>query len=581
MIVDQIFAAGETSLKDPAAWLLEALGGRKTASGERVTTTTAMALPAYYAALRAISEDVGKLPLKIYERLKPRGKAERPDHRLYSLLHDSPNQDMSAMTFRETLTQWALAWGGGPAEIIRDGRNDVVELYPIHPNRITLQRDKATRQLFYKVKADDILLSRTDPVAVLLPARDVFHLRGLGSGLLGYSILQFASESLGLGLAAQKFGAAFFGNSAMVGGVLEHPKVLSAEAGKRLRESWSEEYVGSDKVGKTLIAEEGMKFVPRAIPPEQAQFLQTRHFQIEDVARWFRIPPHKLQHLLRATFSNIEEQSIEYVTDTLDPWLIRWEQEIARKLISDAERETIFAEHVVAALLRGDQKKRGEFYNKQFQVGALSPNDIRELENRNPIGPEGDQYFVPGNMMPIPEPGATDEQPSEPSPPPQIPPENATEFQMIVWKPAFVTVASRLVDKEIKAIGKAGSRLAGEGDKFALWIRKFYAAHSEQLFESLLPIAIGFARSVVGREITIPERTAIRNCVSGRIALMTDAATARFEMEFTKLRVNCIVPVANHKAMTVAILSTTLISDIAQLLDPEAQEPESWQLPKP
>lgn len=384
-------------LRHPSAWLLDWSRGRATTAGLSVSPQGALAIAAYYACLRTIAEDVGKLPLLVYRRLSPRGKERATEHPLYNLLHNAPNSDMTAMTFREVLTHHAVGWGNGYAEIVTDGRGEVSALYPIHPSRVALRRDDQGG-VVYDVYGETVLGARDVGRVVRLPSENVLHIKGLGAdGLSGYSVAQLAAESLGLSLAAQTFGAAFFGNGTALGGVLEHPGTLSDTAVAHLRESWQTRYGGPENANKPAILEEGMKWTRLGIPPDEAQFLETRQFQVREVARWFRMPPHKIQDLTEATFSNIEQQSIEYVTDTLMPWLVRWEQELRRKLF--AREPDIFAEHLVLGLLRGDQAARAAYYKDLFNVGALSPNDIRELENENPIpGRAGDRYYIQMNM---------------------------------------------------------------------------------------------------------------------------------------------------------------------------------------
>lgn len=536
-ILEYIFS-GSTTLKDPAEWFVNALGGRKTASGMRVNSRTAMNLAPYYAGLRAISEDVAKLPFKVFEQLQPRGKKSIPGHRVHHLLQVEPNPDMGSMAFRETMTHWALGWGGGIAEIQRDGSGMAEALWPIHPSRVKLDRD-SNRQLIYVVRTDDVSKdAKQREHFVAIPSRDVLHIHGLSSdGIDGYSILAMASETLGLGLAAQTFGAAFFGNGAAIGGVLEHPKTLSDAAHKRLRESWGADYEGPENVAKTLIAEEGMKYSKRSIPPEEAQFLETRQFTVEDIARWFRIPPHKLQHLLRSTFSNIEQQSIEYVTDTLMPWLIRWEQEIKRKLFVVGE-ESLLAEHVVQALLRGDQKTRGEFYTKQLQTGALSPNDIRELENRNPIE-GGDTYYIPMNLAPVDSvnDGSARSKGASSKPIERKDPDAMAETIKIAHSRIIADIVSRLVNKECKAVKNAVKKYADKQTAFDKWREKFFAEHQTQLVASLLPTVEAMVQ-LTSKGSNVPDFKAAEIWLSGLMSAICEMHNR--ELAWVLVRNNCL-----------------------------------------
>lgn len=388
-----------SDVRHPTAWLTNwALGG-VTRAGIRVSPQSAMGLSTYYACIRNISEDVGKLPLLTYRRLLPRGKERVPGHWAYPLLHDAPNDDMTAMTFREVLTAHALGWGNGYAEIVRNGRGIPGAFAPIHPSRVHLQRDDQGR-LVYDVYGNDGIYSAAgiNASTIRLPQDDVLHIKGLGSdGYTGYSIVQLAAESLGLSLAAQTFGASFFGGGAALGGILSHPKTLSPEGQVHLRESWQTAYGGPWNAGKTAILEEGMTYTRIGIPPEEAQFLQTRIFQVPEVCRWFRMPPHKAQHLDNAHYNNVEQQNLEYVVDTLMPWLVRWESELRRKLFADEPE--VFAEHLILGLLRGDQAARAAYYKARFEMGTLSPDDIREIENENPLpaGEGGNLYYLAAN----------------------------------------------------------------------------------------------------------------------------------------------------------------------------------------
>lgn len=394
-----------SDLRHPTAWLTAWGLGSKTNSGVYITPATAMTLSSYYAAVRAISEDIGKLPLFTYERLEPRGKKRAVNHPVYTLLHDMPNNLMSSMTWRETMTHYALTWGNAYSIILRDLGRIVAFDRPTHPSRVQPRFDE-NMELVYEIKIDDLSIPR-DVMDISRPLRinqrDMIHLRGLGDGLTGYSIAQMASESIGLSIAAEKTGSGLFGNGLNPGGVISHPQTLSQEAQTHLRESITRVYGGPDNVGKWMIFEEGMTATRMDIPPEDAQFLQTREFQVSEIARWFRIPPHKIAHLKEATFSNIEMQALEYVVDTLMPWLVRWEQELKRKVFRNDEMH--FAEHLVMGLLRGDSTQRSNYFRSRFYLGSLSPNDIRELENENPImdengdfDPAGDMYFMQNNL---------------------------------------------------------------------------------------------------------------------------------------------------------------------------------------
>lgn len=384
-------AAEESRLTQPSPWLVQWAGGGRTSAGVGVSPQSAMALSTYYDCLRIISEDVAKLPLFIYERTGARGKRRAPEHPLYTLLHDAPNPEMTSMSFRETLTHHMLGWGNGYAWIERQA-GEIVALWPIHPSFVYLRR--ADGEIVYDIRMSSFLPGDTSTTTVYrVRAEDMLHVHGLGpDGHYGYSIAQLAAESLGLTLAAEEFGARFFGDDATPSGVLTHPQRLSPEATQNLRQSWEERHQGTRKIA---VLEEGMTFTPMTIPPEQGQFIETRQFQMREVCRWFRMQPDKVGDYEFATYSNIEQSGINYVVDTLTPWLVRWEQEYGRKLLAD--EPTYFAEHQVQGLMRGDQAARGDFYTKLFGLGSLSPNDVRSFENMEEIGEDGDTFFIATN----------------------------------------------------------------------------------------------------------------------------------------------------------------------------------------
>lgn len=395
MILDRILPRKLSTLKNPADWLVDALtgGGSNTSSGVRVTPASALSLAAYFAAIRCISEDVAKVPLIVYEDLEQNGKKKRKDHSLYPILHDQPNANMTAMTLRETMVQHALGWGNGYAEIVRDKSFNVVALELITPDRVTVEINPNTNRVMYTVR---------NGVGAVTTLQDfqMFHLHGLGyDGLTGYSIAHLAREAIGLGLAQEKSGSTIFGNSARPSGILETDGELEPEAQQNLRESWERLYSGPDNANKTIVLENGVTFKPITIAFKDAQFIEGRSFSASDIARFFRIPPHKIGVMDAATFSNIEQQAIEYVVDTLQSWFVRFEQEIKRKLLNRTVDEHLFAEHLIDGLLRGDIESRYKAYQIARNGGWMSANDILNKENSNPIGEQGDIYTIPLNMQ--------------------------------------------------------------------------------------------------------------------------------------------------------------------------------------
>lgn len=360
-----------------------------TTSGKTVNERTAMQTTAVYACVRILAETIASLPLHTY-RYTENGKEKATNHQIYYRLHDEPNLEMTSFVLRETLMSHLLLWGNAYAQIIRDGRGQVLALYPLLPDRVTVDRTSAG-ELYYEY--------RKDTGTFFLHPEEVLHIPGLGfDGLIGYSPIAMARNAIGMALATEEYGAKFFANGANPGGVLEHPGVVKDP--KRVRDSWNAVYQGSGNAHRVAVLEEGMKFQPIGIPPEQAQFIATRKFQITEIARIFRIPPHMIGDLEKSSFSNIEQQSLEFVKYTLDPWVVRWEQAMQKSLLSPAEKKEYFIKFNVDGLLRGDYQSRMNGYAVGRQNGWMSSNDIRELENMNRIPKEqgGDFYLVNGNM---------------------------------------------------------------------------------------------------------------------------------------------------------------------------------------
>ena len=371
------------------------------ASGKRVNERTSMQMTAVYSCVRILSEAVASLPLNVYRYTDSGGKEKAIDHTLYRLLHDEPNPEMSSFIFRETLMTHLLLWGNAYAQIIRNGKGEVIALYPLMPDRMTVDRDK-NGKLYYKYTKSNDDAPTMENGSVYLDSSDVLHIPGLGfDGLVGYSPIAMAKNAIGLAIAAEEYGSKFYANGAAPSGVLEHPGTLKDPA--KVRDSWNSTFGGSSNSHKVAVLEEGMKYTPISISPNEAQFLETRKFQINEIARIFRVPPHMVGDLEKSSFSNIEQQSLEFVKYTLDPWVIRWEQALYRTLLSDEEKKTLFFKFNVEGLLRGDYASRMNGYATARQNGWMSANDIRELEDLDRIPAElgGDLYLVNGNMLPL------------------------------------------------------------------------------------------------------------------------------------------------------------------------------------
>ena len=379
----------------------------RTTSGKPVNERTAMQTTAVYACVRILAEAVASLPLHVYEYQDDGGKKLVHDHPLYYLLHDEPNPEMTSFVFRETLMSHLLIWGNAYAQIIRDGAGRVLGLYPLLPDKMEVQRDDRGNIYYVYSRNSDENPMFKEYGNIKLKAEDVLHIPGLGfDGLIGYSPIAMAKNAVGMTLACEEYGASFFANGANPGGVLEHPGVLKDPS--KVRESWNSVYRGVNNAHKIAVLEEGMKYQQIGIPPEEAQFLETRKFQINEIARLYRIPPHMVGDLDKSSFSNIEQQSLEFVKYTLDPWVIRWEQSLQRSLLLPGEKGKYFIKLNVDGLLRGDYQSRMNGYAVVRQNGWFSANDIREMENMNPIPDEegGNLYLVNGAMTKLADAGA-------------------------------------------------------------------------------------------------------------------------------------------------------------------------------
>lgn len=374
-------------------------------SGKRVNERSAMQMTAVYSCVRILSEAVASLPLHVY-RLTDTGSEKATTHPLYTVLHDEPNPEMTSFVFRETLMTHLLLWGNAYAQIIRNGKGEVVMLYPLMPDRMTVDRDENGKLYYeYMVSQDDAGSQKSGTVR--LSPSEVLHVPGLGfDGLVGYSPIAMAKNAIGLAIATEEYGSKFFANGAAPSGVLEHPGVLKDP--NKLRESWTKTFGGSQNANKIAVLEEGVKYTPISISPNEAQFLETRKFQIDEIARIFRVPPHMIGDLEKSSFNNIEQQSLEFVKYTLDPWVSRWEQSIVRTLFSPEEKKQYYVKFNVDGLLRGDYESRMRGYATARQNGWMSANDIRELENLDQIPDEdgGNLYLINGNMLPLKKAGA-------------------------------------------------------------------------------------------------------------------------------------------------------------------------------
>ena len=383
-------------------------------SGKVVNEKNSMEISAVYACVRVLSETIASLPVDIYTKGEKGEKIKATGHPLHKVVHEEPNPEMTWFNFCEAMMTHLLLWGNAYAQKILNNKGDVIALYPLMPDRMKVDRDEKG-QLYYEFQRSDADASTSNKERKLTTIKfrpeQIFHIPGLSfDGLVGYSPIGMAKNTLGISQACEEYGAKFFKNGAQPGGVLEHPGVL--EDSEKVRESWNRAFAGSSNAGKIAVLEEGMHYKPISLSPEQTQFLQTRQYQIDEIARIFRVPPHLIGDLTHATFSNIEQQSMEFVKYTLDPWLTRWEQAMRRSLLPDADKEKYYFKFNVDGLLRGDYASRMAGYSTARQNGWMSTNDIRRLEDMDLLPAEegGDLYLVNGNMAKLKDAGAAYEQ---------------------------------------------------------------------------------------------------------------------------------------------------------------------------
>jgi HK97 family phage portal protein len=387
------------SMTDPKAWdsKLWNLIGNIVHSGENVSEWTAMTYSAFYNAVYLISETIAGLPLHLM-RKEGKNKVIVDDDNLYYLMHDRPNPFMTSFVFREVMTAHILTWGNGYAEKVKNLMGEIVELWPIPPNRVKyIEYREEDNNLWYGIQVDGEIK--------WLPRDDILHIPGFGfDGFIGYSIVSLAKNSIGLGMAMETFGAEYFGQGTHPGVIVSHPGKLNAQTRSNMQEALTNTYSGLGKAHKLMLLEEGLKIEKLGIPPNDSQFLESRQFQIPEMARWFNLPPHKLKDLTKSSFNNIESEQISFVTDSILPWALRKEQNYNIQLLTDRQRrqQKYFWKHNFGGLLRANSKDRADFYKTMIGNTIMSPNDVRELEDLNPSdNPLANELFVQVNMIPL------------------------------------------------------------------------------------------------------------------------------------------------------------------------------------
>ena len=522
-------AARVPTVANPFIGLLGSANTSKT--GIDVTEEESLSSTAVWSAVTQLSQSIASLPLHLYKRLNPSGKSKYTSHPLYNILHLEPNPEMTALAFREANAGQVLMTGTSFAEIERDNMNRIRGLWPLLSSRMELLR-MDNGELVYRYNLSDGT-HKNFAKEMILRISGFSH-----SGLLGYQPIKKNTEAIGLALALQEYFARFFGNGATPPAALEHPGKLSQEAQDRLRKNWNTLYQGLSNAQRVGILEEGMTLKTFGVSPEDAQAIDARKFQIDEVCRVFNMPPHMLKSLDKATYSNIEEQGLEFVIYTLRPWLVRFEQTYSTQLLNEKERKRYFFEHNVSGLLRGDIEKRYAAYVQAISNGLMNADEVRELENMNPQADgQGEKYYVPLNW--IPKEDAGEEMPAR-EPPEQIvdtdneessikgyweniaPPEKREKLKidhkMIhglirigrVHYKSIEATAQRVVSRECNAIRKAAKQYLDTNknspiliekrtpSEFTTWLEGFYSNvnHGKYVKQQFGPIMETFLNAI-------------------------------------------------------------------------------------
>ena len=388
---------GFTLSQAPPGWVLSGYGGRASKTGVVVNEHTAMQFTAVYSCIQVLSQTLASMPIILYRDRKSgdksSGKDRAVDHPLYDILKTAPNKEIPSMYLKETMMGHICSSGNGYSQIQRNRRGEVISLNLLPWTVTDVKRNVSTYEIEYT--------TNDRGKSIKLDPSEILHIPGLGfDGVKGYSPIRMAMEAIGLGMAAEEFGATFFGNGAHAGGIVEYEDRMSPDAKDTFRKAFNEKYGKSNSV---LFLENGSKFTKVAIPNNEAQFLETRRFQKEEIASIYRVPLHLIQDLERSTNNNIEHQSLEFVMYTMLPWFTRWEQFINFKLLTKEERQKgYFAEFLINALLRGDTAARAQMLHLMRQDGVINADQWRELENMNPQEDgQGKHYLINGNMISV------------------------------------------------------------------------------------------------------------------------------------------------------------------------------------
>lgn len=568
-MLSQLMSAEQAHGRGPLDWLLGAISGKKVTSGVRVNATTAMNYSACWAAKRLITETIATLPRVMYKQVGSK-KSPAIGHPTYKMFRSEPNIRQGGVNHHAQQFGYLVDWGNCFAEKVVDPIGRSVQTYPIHPSRVPKEGvtiDPEDGTLTYKVLNDKL-------PPTYLHQSEMFHVPGIhcDDDLWGKGVIAHAAESIGMGIATEQYGASHFGNGGGPSIVLTHPKSLGETGAENLRRSWQKRHSGPDKANGLLVLEEDTKVSHLSFPPEANQFLQTRQFNITEIARWYNVPPHLLRELSKSSFNNIESESLHFILISIMPWLIRYEDECNRQLLIEEDKNTYFFKFLLQGMLRGDQTARAAFYKAMFEMGVYSINDILELEDRNPIGEMGDLRFVPVNFstlenafsppqLPVapvaPAQDNPDTEDSDPaddsgakamqnlfqdltrlamqqqaaSQPVIVIPDNKTTTETEITKTTLATAAQSVLSSTISDMiwyeGKKAAREAQNSRTFEAWCESFYNDKFKALFADKVRPMLA-ASTAFGVTLTAEELTSI-HCNQSRADLLALLSTPNKE----------------------------------------------------
>lgn len=446
--------------------------------GMWVDHDTALSLAAVFSAVRYVSETVASLPWELRRRRVDGGSDLALSNNVYRLQHTRPNMEMSSFDWRVLMISLANLWGNSYSEIRRDSLKRPLALWPIHPDRVTPKRKDGV--LYYEV-------TQQNSEKVIISAENMFHIKGIGDGTQGYSVVSLAARSIGQGLASDEFASSFFQNGIVTSGSYVHPKGLSDKAYDRLKKELQAKHGGPNNAWKPMLLEESLTWVPISMPLKDAQFLESRKFNVTEIARWFRVPPHKIADLERATFSNIEEQNIDVVQETIIPWAIRLEQEANFKLISYSSQNIFYSKINVNGMLRGDSIHRAAYYQQMRNMGVMNVNEIRGLEDMNPIGEDGNKYVMQGQYTTLEKIG------EDPEAPPQIDDDDVNDISA-TWQTIIFDALDRTEMRRRNRLNNAKEQMTDEN--YQIWLQRFIKDQSQFSVNILRPSCIGYAQAI-------------------------------------------------------------------------------------